>query len=63
MSTEQTQSESYSDSSSSLQSELVRKFVRNGAAITHLPLHLPVPQTLVLQEQPQGIICNCEKQS
>lgn len=42
---------SYSDSFSSLQSEFMRKFVSNGAAIPNLPLHLPVPQRLILKNK------------
>lgn len=41
----------YSDGSSSLQSELVGKLVGDGAAIAYLSLHLPVAQRLVLQER------------
>lgn len=44
----------YSDSSSSLQSELVGKLEDDGAGITYLSLHLPVAQCLVLQEDRNG---------
>lgn len=38
----------HSDASSGLQSELVGKLVGDGAAVTYLPLHLPVAQRLIL---------------
>lgn len=41
----------YSDSSSSLHCEFVGKLVGDRAAITYLPLHLPVAQGLVLQKK------------